>query len=98
MGSTPISGTRIFCIGYNETYERNIMSKNYESTSDSQTTAQPSAVSFANVVSDIFSACFAEYKDQKKQAWIKEQKAAGNQIVENEDGQLIAVQIIDTYK
>ena len=25
MGSTPISGTRIFCIGYNETYERNIM-------------------------------------------------------------------------
>ena len=74
------------------------MSKTQRSTSESQTTGQPTAVAFANVVSEIFDACFAEYKEQKKQTWMKEQQKAGHTVMVDEDGNLVAVQIIDTYK
>ena len=77
------------------------MKKTYKSTSDHSQNhkPQPSAVAFANLLSDVFEACFAEFKEQKKQAWVKEQKDAGHKVlVDEEDGTLIAIDVVATYK
>jgi len=74
------------------------MSKTHKSSHSQDHEAQPSAVAFANVVSDIFEACFAQYKETKKQTWIESQKQAGNTIFVMDDGTLVAAEIKSTYK
>ena len=74
------------------------MSKNQKSTSQSQEEPRPSAVAFANLFTEIFDACLAEHKEQKKQAWIKKQKAAGYTLFVMDDGTLFATEIKSSYK
>ena len=76
------------------------MSKTHKSTSHSSQShnPQPSAVAFANVISDIFDACFEQHLKNKKEAWVKAQKDAGNVVLTDDDGNLVSVKIIDTYK
>ena len=74
------------------------MSKNKKSKSATDPSVKYSAVSLAKSLSDVADKAFALYKQQKQDEWIREQKAAGHQVMVSDEGYLISVDLVESYK
>ncbi len=74
------------------------MSKNKKFKAATDPSAKYTSVSVAKVLSDVADKAFALYKQQKQDEWIKEQRAAGHQVMMSDQGYLISVDLIESYK
>ena len=74
------------------------MTKTNKSTSSSSPSVKQATVAAIKSLSTVADKAFELYKQQKQDEWIKEQKAAGHHVMINDEGYLMSIDIVATYK